>query len=412
MSPEIDRLLNKALAKDRDERYQHADDMLADLRVLQKQSASRKASSGKRSALTSGAASTTETLPSGAVVVQQSSQRAVQVLAAAATLAFLGLLAIYFTEPPPPSPPTVDFSIPVPEGLETRQISLSPDGRHLAMTVSPLRSLWVRPLDSVEWREFVGAEDARHPFWSPYSDEIGFFAYGRLKKVALAGGPSQTIAETENGRSGAWGADGTILFARGDDNQIYSIPASGGEPVPVTEASEIQSTNLHLPHFLPDGRHFLYTDRDTTPELAGIYVGSLDREPPQRLLPDRSNAVYVPREPRAETGFLLFVREGTLMAQPFNPVRLELSAGPIALPAAPPPLVGYYPFSASPSGALALSVSGTEGYRRLVWVDRAGTVVERTDVVENLPRVAQAVPRRRSCRVWCHPGNLPRRLDL
>ena len=391
VKPEIDRLIAKALTKDPAERYQHADDMLADLRVLQKQSASRKASSGQRSALTSGAARPTETLPSGAVVVQQSGQRAVQVLAAVLGIAFLGLLAIYFTEPSPLSPPTVDFSIPGPVGLRSGVISLSPDGRHLVMSEGQVGSLWLRSLDSMEWRELVGTEDASDPFWSPDSDQIGFFAAGRLKKVALAGGPSQTIGDVSGGGvsggaafrggGGSWGTEGTILFAEG--YKIYSISASGGEPVLVTEASEPSRTGLRFPHFLPDGRHFLYRGGYTAPELAGIYLGSLNGETPRRLLPDASNAFYVPREPQAETGFLVFAREGTLMAHPFDPDRLELSAGPIALPAVQLRTgPNFYPFSASPSGALALSGSSTERYLRLVWVDRAGTVVERTDLVE------------------------------
>jgi Tol biopolymer transport system component len=250
------------------------------------------------------------------------------------------------------------------------------------MSVDPIGSLWLRPLDSMEWRELSGTEGARAPFWSPDSDEIGYIADGRLKKVTLAGGPSQTIADGASGDM-SWGADGTLLFVCNDGDQIHSVPASGGESVLVIEASKLADTNRRHPHFLPDGRHFLYTDRDTAPKLAGIYVGSLNGETPRRLLPDLSRAVCVPREPRAETGFLLFVREGTLMAQPFDPVRLELSAGPIALSAVQfRANSDLYPFSASLSGALTLSGSGTEGYRRLVWVDRAGTVVERTDVVE------------------------------
>ena len=400
---ELELLASKCLAKDRDDRYQSAKEIAVDVRTLAEKLKSGRSTIVRTTNLAAAAPATvaagqtlnpTEALPPGAVVVQRSTQRALQAVAAIAISAGLGLAFLYFGQAPPPSPPTVEFSISAPEGLQPRQISLSPDGRRLAMSVIPSGSLRLRSLDSVGWREFPGTDGARYPFWSPDSDEIGFFADGRLKKVALAGGPSQTIAEASDGRGGSWGTDGTILFTPDPaGGQILSVPDTGGEPVAVPESEEANATARRFPHLLPDGRHFLYWDGTGTPELSGVFLGSLDGDPPRRLVPDVSNAIYVPREPEAEAGFLLFVREETLMAQPFDTARLVLSGGPIALPASPPRAgnTPFYGFSASPAGVLAHSTSDSVDRWRLVWVDRAGTVVERTDLIEPrliMPRVS------------------------
>jgi len=302
-------------------------------------------------------------------------------VAAVATVAMLAFAVLYFGQSPP-SRRVVEFSMTGPEGLETGEIALSPDGRHLVVSVTPIGSLWVRPLDSLEWRQLEGTSGSRYPFWSPDSDEIGFFADGRLKKVALTGGPAQTIAKAPSGRGGSWGADGTIVLSPiRTGGQISSVPESGGEPVPVAEPADTRSSSRRFPHLLPDGRHFLFTNRGTSPELTGVFLGSLDGEAPRRLLPDYSNAVFMPRDPQA--GFLLFVRDDTLMAQPFNLSQLEFAGGPIALPETPARggQLGFYQFAASASGLLAHAPSGSAGQRRLVWLDRTGATVDTTNLV-------------------------------
>ena len=326
---ELEFIVGKCLAKDQDDRPAAAQEVSRELRTLSEKLKSGHSTVLRTTAMTGAVPATAmpaQTVNPVVAPLQPTSSRRWQVVAAVLGVALLGLLAVHLMEAPPPSPPTVEFSVPAPEGLRSGQLSLSPDGRQLVMSTIPLGSLWVRPLDSVEWRELANTDGARYPFWSPDSDEIGFFADGSLKKVALAGGPSQTIAEAANGRGGSWGADGTILFAPiPTGGQIQSVPESGGEPVPVTEATEGGSPSRRFPHLLPDGRHFLYSDGLTTPELSGVYLGSLGGDPPRRLVPDDSNAVYVPRSPGADSGFLLFIREDTLMAQPFDAARLELS---------------------------------------------------------------------------------------
>ncbi len=312
----------------------------------------------------------------------RSKERVLHAIAGVATLALLALAILHFRETPPPSQPVVELDAAPPAGVRPGQLSVSPDGRHLVMSVMPPGSLWVRSMDSVEWREFSGTDAARYPFWSPDSTEIGFFADQKLRKVALAGGPSQTIAEALDGRGGSWGDDGTILFSPVPFGQVYSVTESGGDPVAVTEVGD-EAESHRFPHLLPDGRHFLYQVSGTSPETSGIHLGSLGGEFPRRLLPDASNAIYVPSGSRANAGFVLFVREATLMAQPFDASRSEFSDGAVALPIAPPFAgnAGFYGFSTSASGVLAYGAARDVGPRRLAWVDRAGTVVDRTDLV-------------------------------
>ncbi len=379
---ELEFIVGKCLAKDQDDRPAAAQEVSRELRTLSEKLKSGLSAVLRTTAMTGAVPATAVPARTVNPVVAPSqpiSSRRWQMIAAALGVGLLGLLAVHFTEATPPSPPTVEFSVPAPEGLGIGQISLSPDGRQLVMSTIPPGSLWVRPLDSVEWRELAGTDGARYPFWSPDSDEIGFFADGRLKKVALAGGPSQTIAEAASGRGGSWGADGTILFAPASGSrQILSVPEGGGEPISVGESEEADILARRYPHLLPDGRHFLFTQRASTPELAGVFLASLNGDLPQRLLPDVSNAIYVPREPGSGAGFLLFVREETLMAQPFDAARLELSGGPIALPAEPqrPGQSDFYGFSAPlPASSLTrpLVRAVSSGWSGPIETDRLST---------------------------------------
>ncbi len=382
---ELEFAVGKCLEKDADSRYQHASDVAVDLRNLQDKLRSGRSTILRTTPMTAGqTVNPAEALPPDAVVMKRSSQRALQAVAAVATFALLALAALHFQEAPPLSLPTVEFSAAAPEGLRPGQMSLSPDGRYLAVSgsIGDPESLWVRSLDSDEWRQLDSTAGATFPFWSPNSEEIGFFADGRLKKISAAGGPPQTIAEANDGRGGSWGKDGTILFAPLPFGQILRVSESGGEPSPVTEPTGNDDVARGFSQLLPDGTHFLYADR-LAQEQTGIYLGSLDGGAPRRLLPDSSNHLYMPGADGSERGFLLFVREGVLMAQPFDAARLELAGGAVALPVNPARdnLAQLYGFAASDTGLLAHSSSTQVGPQRLVWVDRTGEVVERTNLV-------------------------------
>ena len=290
------------------------------------------------------------------------------------TLALAALSFVHFRETPPQQA-SVRFEVTPPEKSTVSVFKLSPDGRYLAMLVPEggRNRLWLRPLDSLQAELLTGTDGATYPFWSPDSAFIGFFAQDKLKKIAIAGGPAQTLCDAPGGRGGTWNRDGVILFA-GLTSGIYRVPAAGGVPSSVTQLRASGAGNLQrFPEFLPDGRRFFFQQSATEAEATGLYIGSLEGMPPLRILPDASNAVNVPVAAPGRTGHLLFKRENTLMAQPFDPVRLQTTGEmfPVAEQVGIGANVSYGAFSVSDGGVLAYW-SGGLGDRELVWLDRTG----------------------------------------
>ena len=186
------------------------------------------------------------------------------------------------------------------------------------------RKLWIRPIDSLTAQIVPGTEDATYPFWSPDSSRIAFFVPGKLRKVALAGGPTQTICDAPDGRGGSWNSDGVIVFSPGVGSALERVSAGGGVPAAATKIG----TNGELqryPVFLPDKRHFIYVVNVGKPESNGINVGSLDGGPSVRILADESTASFVASAASGGSGLLLFRRDTTLMGVPFDPRRLQVT---------------------------------------------------------------------------------------
>ena len=207
---------------------------------------------------------------------------------------------------------------------------VSPTGRHLAFVAqdeSGQTALWVRALDSPTPRRLSGTEGASRPFFSPEGTSLAFFARGRLLATDLDGRALRTISsgDVTAAGGGTWGSAGLILFADWPSG-VYSVPSSGG---PVTQLTRLNHAALEVahtwPHFLPDGKHFLYQviSRDST--QAGVYVGSIDAPGSVRLLDRASAAAYAP------PGFLLYLQQDLLMAQPFDAARLSLTGRPVLL---------------------------------------------------------------------------------
>jgi Tol biopolymer transport system component len=257
-------------------------------------------------------------------------------------------------------------------GISSGAMVMSPDGRLMAFatrTPEGKELLWVRPLDSLSARPLDGTEGASFPFWSPDSRFIGFFADSKLKKIEAQGGSPQTLCDTSIGRGGSWNEEGTIIFAPDIGDSIYRVSAAGGEPVPVTLLDETRHQfNHRWPSFLPDGRHFLFFARTSSEESTGTYVASLDSREQKFIMPGRSNAVY------ALPGYLLFVRERTLMAQPFDARRLALTGDAVSV-ADPVTVNGSVQraiFSVSSGGILAYQGGELTGGVHLLWFDRSG----------------------------------------
>jgi Tol biopolymer transport system component/predicted Ser/Thr protein kinase len=267
----------------------------------------------------------------------------------------------------PPDKATVDFQV------------LSPDGRSLLLvaTQEGMSELWVRDLDSMAPRRLPGTDGASYPFWSPDSRKIGFFQSGKLKNIDVAGGPAITLADAASGRGGSWNRNGVIIFTPAVSQSIYRVPDAGGTVTAVTTVDRASGENTHrTPWFLPDGHHFFYTARNDDAEKNAVYVGDLDSKDRKRVLHASSNAMYGP------PGYLLFLREQTLMAQPFDASSMTTKgdAIPIAEGVRHETLNLVGRFSVSQNGVLAYSSGASSApvdAAQLTWFDRTGKVTGR-----------------------------------
>ncbi len=253
--------------------------------------------------------------------------------------------------------------------------ALSPDGRDLVYVASTSDGnsvLWVRALDSLRAEPLVGTQGAKYPFWSPDNRFVGFFAGAKLKRIDRTGGPPLTLCDASDGRGGTWNREGDILFTPSVNAGLYRVSASGGATTPVTTLDSSKHELSHRwPVFLPDGRHFLYlagsvfTPRENATNT--ILVASLDAQTPSPLVHTHAGALYA-------SGQLLFLRQNTLMAQPFDTTRLALTgeAVPIADPVRERPIFSKGLFSVSENGLLAYVEGTSSADRQLVWFDRSG----------------------------------------
>ena len=343
---ELERIVRKCLEKDRERRYQSAGDIAFDLEAL------------------IGPSSVAEypTLGTGRL-----KRRDFFAWTAAAILFLVAVaFAVAYFRPAPTDAPVLKLSVLPPEKASLGSSCISPDGRHLALvaTAEGKTLLWVRRLDSLTARALPGTEGANYPFWSPDSRFIGFFTEDKLKKIEAAGGPAQTLANvTGGGRGGTWNRSEVIVFAPNYLDALYRISAKGGDATPVTTLDHSRQENSHRwPHFLPDSHHFLYFVRSSQRENQGIYVGSFDSKDKRLLVSASGSAAYVP------PGYLLFVRDGTLMAERFDANRLQITGDSFSVA----DQVGYTlnmgsDFSASDTGVLTYRHGGSS---QLVWFDR------------------------------------------
>jgi len=266
-------------------------------------------------------------------------------------------------------------------------MAVSPDGRRIAFVARPPEGaslLWVRPFDAPSAQPLAGTEGAYFPFWSPDSRFLGFFAAGKLKKIEASGGPAQTLCDAPFGYGGTWNRNGVILFASSDYDPIHRVADSGGAASPVTRVDEGQGETSHIwPLFLPDGRHFLYLGflGRASPgqrEGYGVYLGSLDSKDRRLLMHAQSNVAYAPSASESSQGHLLFLRDRTLLARPFDAERLEFTgeAFPVAEQVHFFGAADSAIFSVSDNGILAYQPSAGGELSRLLWFDRGGKQLE------------------------------------
>ncbi|MDP9146588.1 MAG: serine/threonine-protein kinase [Acidobacteriota bacterium] len=270
---------------------------------------------------------------------------------------------------------TTYFSAPLP--FPARDIAVAPNAHTIAVIgyreSTRKNMLWIYELGSPDAAPLPETEGATYPFWSADGRSLGFFADGKLKKLEVAGGPVQTLADAPSGRGGAWNKDGVIIFAPSGQSGIglFRISASGGAATEISPPDRTVEEDSHRwPMFLPDGKHYLYLAANVSgkSELDSIFIGSLDSSEKRFVVKATANAAYV------APGYLLFYRDKTLHAQRFDLKKFALSGEPTAI------LTGiqYLPriaraiFAASDSGLL-LAQNGSEmSLSQLLWFDRSG----------------------------------------
>jgi Tol biopolymer transport system component len=356
-SPALSRIVARCLEKAREARFQSARDLAFGLELL----------SGGTGAAAVGSAARRPLLraPLGWTI--------------AAFLITAGLWTVP-RRPPAIERPLTVLAVTAPAGaaFTTEEAPLvSPDGRRLAFVgydASGMRLLYTRPIDTTavslaESQALANTEGASLPFWSADSQSLGFFAQGSLKTVNVLTGSSLTLAPAAGARGGTWNQNGVIVFVPRPLEGPYRIEAAGG-PAAQVASDAGPAPRGWFPSFLPDGRHFLIFVLAGRPEQTGIYLASLDSPERKLLIACQSHGVY------AAPGYLLFWREATLMAQPFDATRLELSGSAVPLvPAAGlNPVTNQALFSVSSSGTLVF-YSDAAVQSELVWLDRAGAQI-------------------------------------
>ena len=351
--PALGRIVRHCLEKNREERFQSARDVAFALGTL--------SDSGSSAA--------------GAVTVGTRGAWRPWVRVAA-EVALLGVaLSLFLTRYPEKPRTSVRASILPPPGDGfwgniTQPAAISPDGRFLAIIAmrNGHKQLWLRRLDASDAQPVAGSEDASNPFWSPDSRYVAFFVPGKLKKAGVSGGSVSDICPAGAfGMGGAWSSRGVIVFAT-FAAALKRVPENGGAPevIPGTELSS-DALGQQWPVFLPDGKHFLYLEwRYATPESHqnAVWIGSLDGEKARRLSLTSTNAQY-------SAGYLLFSRDGDLVAQKFDLSRLELSGAVI-------PVVRNIEydtffhdgmFTVSTNGTLVYATEGVGVNTELTWMD-------------------------------------------
>ena len=252
ISPALERVVMHCLEKNPDQRFQSARDVAFAVESL------------------SGVTSGHTIAPRLPLSTEQAKKREwlPWVFAAVLLLGLLGTLPFaiaYLRREPVQTPTAARFFIYPPDKTSFGgPFAVSPDGLRIVLrgTSEGKTLLWVREIDSLTAKPLEETDDAIYPFWSPDSRFIGFFSAGKLKKIAFTGGPVQTLCDASDGRGGTWNSGGVIVFAPSALSSLYQVSAAGGLPVPVTKFdSSSKEQAHHFPHFLPDGRHFLYAGR-------------------------------------------------------------------------------------------------------------------------------------------------------
>jgi eukaryotic-like serine/threonine-protein kinase len=354
----LDRVVRKCLAKDPDARWQTAID------------------------LSTGLEWAAENTPAAPVASARLTRVARFVLLSAAVLlvAMVVWVVAKLLERETPTPMrTVRFSVPAPERstLIPAAPAVSPDGTVVAFLAATDGGalVWIRPIDSQVSRPLAGTDGASTLFWSPDSRFLAFIAGGKLKKMEVSSGSVSTVCDASSNTPGAWNSQETIAVTISDRQPLHRVQAAGGLPVPLTAFDPARGDYHHTwPQWLPDSQHFLYFARTSRSENTGIYTSAAGSLPAANLiLQSQATGVYVPPR-KGLSGYLLFLRGETLLAQSFDPSTLKFGGEAVRIADQVGGYLSDYAgnpgFSASPDVLAYHSLTGARS--QLVWLDRTG----------------------------------------
>jgi serine/threonine protein kinase len=331
LPPDLDRVVNRCLEIDPDERWQSARDLKWELESI------------------------AQAHPAPA-----SHPRTVLLAAAlAAALLLLSVIALLYFRRPPPSQQVTRANVLLPDKSLVRSLAVSPDGRFIAVVLvkDGKQQIWVRALDASEMTPLAGTDNAGDPFWSPDSRCIAFFADAKLKRIERSGGPVQTLTDALAAVGGTWNRNGDILI--GALTHVERISDAGGALTDLPES-------MIYPVFLPDGQHYLGTRN------SGVWIGSMNGTQPRQILPDNSSTAVVGPPAGSHVGAVLFNRSGTLMALPFDMKSLEAAGEPFPVAQEIGAGTNSVSLAASSYNGVLAYVSGQSIQRQYVWRDRQG----------------------------------------
>jgi len=371
--PALDHAVKKCLAKAPDERWQNTSDLASELQWV-----------GEIGASTAG------TAPLAGVA--KSRERLAWLIACAMAAALAVVLIVGAVWWPNSKPPEQTMYFPAPMTFPARDITVAPDGHSIAVVAylesARRNALWVYELGSRGARSLAGTEGVTYPFWSPDGRWLAFFADGKLKKLEVSGSPVQTLCDAPSGRGGTWNKDGVIVFTPDAElgQGLHRVAASGGTPTLISKPDASRGEQSHRwPQFLPDGTHYLYMAAAFSglKGVNAIFVGALDSNEKRFVVEATANAAY------AAPGYLLFPREKTLLAQPFDLKRLKLTGEPTGVVAdlQYQPQVRRAVYAVSDNGLLVSQTGSGVALSQPVWFDRSGkelSTVAKADVYSNL----------------------------
>ncbi len=356
--PMLDRIVRACLAKDPADRFQSAHDLAMDLCWLSDSSLSE--------------------TPTNASRFSRSSMAWLAALALA--LIAIAAFASYRWAKSGETPVSIHAEIASPDkfsldttGDEGGMPVLSPQGDKIAFVAHSGESklLWVRSLNNDSSQSLGGTAGASHPFWSPDGQFIGFFADGKLKRIAAGGGALTTVAEATNSRGGTWGSSNVIVFASDFQGPLTQVSAQGGTTSPASVVDLRKHSTHRWPWFLPDGKHFIFLATSHVGgdvRQNGIYFGSIDNTESRLVVPSESAAQYA-------SGYLLYRSNGALVAQPFDPRTGTLSGTATSLISNLRDDVGVWRsiFAVSQNGMMVYQLGSADSAKsHFVVLDRSG----------------------------------------